>query len=58
MAPITSQDHEINENIPKILCQMEYHLGCVNTVRWSNNGQYLASGSDDKLCMIWQFSQT
>lgn len=30
------------------------HLGCVNAVRWSNNGMYLASGADDKLVMIWK----
>ena len=27
---------------------------CVNCVRWSNNGKYLASAGDDKLIMIWQ----
>uniref|UniRef100_A0A670JJD5 Protein HIRA n=1 Tax=Podarcis muralis TaxID=64176 RepID=A0A670JJD5_PODMU len=27
---------------------------CVNCVRWSNNGMYLASGGDDKLIMIWK----
>lgn len=32
-------------------------LGCVNSVRWSNNGRYLASGGDDKLVMIWRISQ-
>jgi protein HIRA/HIR1 len=30
------------------------HLSCVNAVRWSSNGQMLASGADDKLLMIWK----
>lgn len=30
------------------------HLSCVNVVRWSGNGQMLASGADDKLLMIWK----
>lgn len=32
------------------------HLGCVNAVRWSASGQMLATGSDDKLVMIWKKS--
>ena len=32
------------------------HLSCVNAVRWSSNGQMLASGADDKLVMIWKKS--
>ena len=31
--------------------------GCVNSVRWSNSGRFLASGGDDKLVMIWQISR-
>ncbi|KAF4011510.1 hypothetical protein G4228_003633 [Cervus hanglu yarkandensis] len=27
---------------------------CVNCVRWSNGGMYLASGGDDKLIMVWK----
>ena len=27
---------------------------CVNSVRWSWSGTFLASGGDDKLIMIWQ----
>lgn len=32
-------------------------VACVNCVRWSNSGKYLASGGDDKLVMIWSFAK-
>ncbi|TRY87710.1 hypothetical protein DNTS_018536 [Danionella cerebrum] len=54
MAPVLREEDENNENIPKLLCQMDNHLACVNCVRWSNNGLYLASGGDDKLVMVWK----
>ncbi|CAI5797363.1 protein HIRA isoform X1 [Podarcis lilfordi] len=54
MAPVLKEEDEKNENVPKMLCQMDNHLACVNCVRWSNNGMYLASGGDDKLIMIWK----
>uniref|UniRef100_H3DH56 Protein HIRA n=1 Tax=Tetraodon nigroviridis TaxID=99883 RepID=H3DH56_TETNG len=54
MAPVLKEEDEKNENIPKMLCQMDNHLACVNCVRWSNNGLYLASGGDDKLVMVWK----
>lgn len=60
----------MDSNVPKQLCQMDNHLGnywliiinhcnchlsgCVNVVRWSCQGHFLASGSDDKLVMIWK----
>ncbi|KAJ1554580.1 hypothetical protein HK096_002890, partial [Nowakowskiella sp. JEL0078] len=31
------------------------HTGCVNTLDWSENGNYLASGSDDARICIWRF---
>jgi WD40 repeat protein/TolA-binding protein len=34
------------------------HAGCVNTVSWSGDGVYLASGSDDTSVGIWQFAMT
>ncbi|KAL0894232.1 hypothetical protein ABMA27_014244 [Loxostege sticticalis] len=47
---------EVDPNIPKMLCQMDNHLACVNCVRWSNAGRYLASGGDDRLVMVWGLS--
>ncbi|XP_026329589.1 LOW QUALITY PROTEIN: protein HIRA homolog [Hyposmocoma kahamanoa] len=47
---------EVDPNIPKMLCQMDNHLACVNCVRWSNGGKYLASGGDDRLVMVWGLS--
>ena len=32
-------------------------LACVNCVRWSHSGKFMASGGDDKLVMIWQTSR-
>ncbi|XP_067127608.1 protein HIRA [Centruroides vittatus] len=54
MAPVMNEDDEKDENVPKLLCQMDNHLACVNCVRWSGSGKYLASGGDDKTIMIWQ----
>ncbi|XP_069071427.1 protein HIRA isoform X4 [Pleurodeles waltl] len=54
MPPILKEDDEKNESVPKMLCQMDNHLACVNCVRWSNSGVYLASGGDDKLIMLWK----
>ncbi|XP_052757465.1 protein HIRA homolog [Galleria mellonella] len=47
---------EVDPNVPRMLCQMDNHLACVNCVRWSNGGRYLASGGDDRLVMVWGLS--
>ena len=47
--PILDEKAARDKEVPKLLTQMDHHLGCVNCVRWSNNGKYLASGGDDKL---------
>ncbi|KAK3710137.1 hypothetical protein QZH41_010536, partial [Actinostola sp. cb2023] len=57
MGPLKSKEEETNNEIPRLLCQMDNHLACVNCVRWSNNGKYLASGGDDNLVMIWQMAR-
>ncbi|ELT95316.1 hypothetical protein CAPTEDRAFT_117691 [Capitella teleta] len=57
MAPVRDEAAENDPNVPKLLCQMENHLACVNCVRWSNDGKFLSSAGDDKLVMIWQASR-
>ncbi|XP_057664646.1 protein HIRA homolog isoform X1 [Diorhabda carinulata] len=56
IGPVLNENEEFNSKIPKMLCQMDNHLACVNVVRWSNAGHLLASGSDDKLVMIWRLT--
>ncbi|GFU35751.1 protein HIRA [Nephila pilipes] len=57
MSPIIDESDEKDENVPKLLCQMDNHLACVNCVRWSGSGKYLASCGDDKVLMIWQIGR-
>ncbi|KAM0751676.1 WD40 repeat-like protein [Meredithblackwellia eburnea MCA 4105] len=52
-APILDQDYENNEKVPKLLSTMTSHSGVVMCIRWNNSGKYLASGSDDRIVMIW-----
>ncbi|XP_053626132.1 protein HIRA homolog isoform X2 [Plodia interpunctella] len=53
---VLDESVEVDPNIPRMLCQMDNHLACVNCVRWSNGGRYLASGGDDRLVMVWGLS--
>ncbi|KAK4047050.1 HIR complex subunit [Microbotryomycetes sp. JL221] len=56
---ITDNDDDDNKNDsqddgkPKLLSTLTSHAGPVMCVRWSNSGAFLASGSDDKVVMIW-----
>ncbi|KAF3311350.1 HIR complex subunit [Orbilia oligospora] len=39
---------------PRQLCSMNTHTGAVLAVRWSGTNRYLASGSDDKIVLIYE----
>lgn len=56
MAPILSKKKAEDPKCPKLLCAMFNHMACVNAVRWTLSGKYLASGGDDRLIMIWIFA--
>ena len=57
MASVKNEKAEKDPTVPKLLSEMTNHLGCVNCVRWSVDGNMLASGGDDAIVMIWQLRQ-
>jgi len=53
LAPILNPKLQKDSTVPKMLCQMDNHLACVNSVRWSGSGKYLASAGDDQRVILW-----
>ncbi|CAK5284490.1 unnamed protein product [Mycena citricolor] len=53
--PILNAASEAANRPPKSLSTLMMHTGPVLTVRWAHSGKWLASGSDDKTIMIWDF---
>ncbi|XP_055300313.1 protein HIRA homolog [Sitodiplosis mosellana] len=54
LLPVIDETAEKSSGITQKLCQMDNHLACVNSVRWSGNGLTLASAGDDKIIMLWK----
>ncbi|WFD49721.1 HIR complex subunit [Malassezia furfur] len=52
-APILEERAGDDEATPRLLSTLARHTGAVLAVRWSHSGRYLASGSDDTVCFIW-----
>ncbi|CAH8819234.1 unnamed protein product [Schistosoma curassoni] len=53
MAPIRDPTLESSDNSCLKLFQMDSHQACVNCVRWSPSGRWLASAGMDKVIMLW-----
>ncbi|CAH8580872.1 unnamed protein product [Heterobilharzia americana] len=58
MAPIRDPTLEFDENSCLKLFQMDSHQACVNCVRWSPSGRWLASAGMDKVIMLWSKTAT
>ncbi len=57
VAPVRDPSTQIDDILfPKLLGVLARHLAPVNVVRWSNDGRFLATGSDDTTTMIWHLS--
>ncbi|GAA5824078.1 hypothetical protein JCM10212_000976 [Sporobolomyces blumeae] len=56
VGPVVDPELELKgeEACPRLLCTLTSHTGPVMTLKWSNSGAFLASGSDDGAVLVWQ----
>lgn len=53
-SPILHEKSELDSNVPKLLATLQEHYAAVNVARFSPNGNFIASGSDDQLAAIYE----
>jgi len=52
MRPLFLQEAEVSQSIELIFEKNNHHFGSIYSVDWSNTGQFIASGSNDKLIKV------
>ena len=56
LAPVLDEASEQDDSVPRLLATLSGHEGAVNCARWSPDGRFLASGSDDSMVMLWRLA--
>ncbi|KAK9830498.1 hypothetical protein WJX72_012086 [[Myrmecia] bisecta] len=54
LAPVLDPNNENDSACPRLLATLADHFGPVNVARFSHNGRYLATGSDDKTVCLYE----
>ncbi|XP_033234767.1 NACHT domain- and WD repeat-containing protein 1 isoform X1 [Drosophila pseudoobscura] len=50
--------HLMRINTPEYQCSLEGHAGVVNCLKFAPNGEFLTTGSDDRLVQVWNLAAT
>ncbi|KAK3845554.1 MAG: WD40-repeat-containing domain protein [Linnemannia gamsii] len=59
MKTLADPNIDVTTEPSKHLCTMSVHNGAVLCVKWSSeDGKYLATGSDDMIVMVWQLDRS
>ncbi|SPP75848.1 uncharacterized protein LOC117581052 isoform X1 [Drosophila guanche] len=50
--------HLMRINTPEYQCTLEGHAGVVNCLKFAPNGEFLTTGSEDRLVQVWNLAAT
>ncbi|XP_041450211.1 uncharacterized protein LOC111078619 isoform X3 [Drosophila obscura] len=50
--------HLMRINTPEYQCSLEGHAGVVNCLKFAPNGEFLTTGSEDRLVQVWNLAAT
>ncbi|KAI8894110.1 WD40-repeat-containing domain protein [Globomyces pollinis-pini] len=56
--PVMNEKDQLDDQVQQLLSTLNLHDGAVLCVRWSPDGVYLASGSDDTKIVVWTLDKS